>query len=99
MKLTEAALRNIVKKSFDDRQLEIAEYILNSVKIGRYAEDHTGSEGIKAYFSTEGTSITAMYYDAPTLFWEWLESITSELEPYGLFVEPINSCEFGIYDF
>ena len=70
--------------------------VLNSIKIGEEAADHTGS-GCLAYFCVEESLVMSAYYDAPSLYWAWEEALQDALKPYGLFAERLTSCEFGLY--
>lgn len=91
MSATEAAFGEFIDAQYESRKFE------QSIKLGEEAVNHTGSSGTVAYFCTEESMISSAKYDAPNQYWAWEESVTEQLRPYGLFVEPINGVEYGIY--
>ena len=80
----------------EDSERDIAE-LQSTVKIGSDAVGHTGQTGISAYFATESTMISSAQYDFPSVVWAFEETLQKGLEPFGMFAEPINGCEYGIY--
>lgn len=103
-KLTNESLTEILRKAVAATGYEADEgdvkNLFASVKVGEEAENHTGSKGALGYFATEGTVVSSMYYDAPSLYWKFEEAVNAGLAKIipGAFAEPINSVEFAIYN-
>jgi len=98
MNLTITRLEKAIIESVKDmkflEQRDI-QNILNSIKVGEDAEYHTGSRGCLGYFCTEETAIPMMVAEGMEQALEFTFTMGDLLG--GMCVEPINSCEYGIY--
>ena len=92
-------ISNALKTVIGEEDGDDMKRIFHSVKVGEDAKNHTGSVfGCEGYFCVEGSIVSSFYYDAPERHCKFMESIDLGLKEFGLFVEPINAVEFGIYE-
>lgn len=72
--------------------------LLDSIKIGKEADYHMGSNGSAGYFAIEDSILSSAYYDAPSIYHSFVDAVDAGLKEFGLFAEPRNSVEFGIFN-
>ena len=74
-------------------------YLFKSIKTGEEAQEHVGNDEVLGYFCTEGTILSGIYYDAPSMWHSFQEELDRGLRLVNpsMFVEPSNSVEFTIY--
>jgi hypothetical protein len=99
-KLTASRLKKILVAALNGNGFNPDENkgIIDSIKIGKEADYHMGSNGSAGYFAIEDSILSSAYYDFPSIYHKFVEAVDAGLKPFGLFAEPRNSVEFGIYN-
>jgi hypothetical protein len=96
--ITASHLKDSLTLAFAAIEFSMEKSVVDSIKVGEEAEIHTGSNGCHAYFCIEESLVRDARDMFPSTYYKWEEALQDALKPLGLFAEPINSCEYALYE-
>lgn len=96
--ITALHLQSSLALAFAAIKFPMEKSVVDSIKVGEEAENHTGSNGCYAYFCIEESLVRDARDMLPSTYYKWEDALQDALRPLGLYAEPINSCEYALYE-